>query len=410
MPRTDWYKKDVVLQWEKMSLSFAVAQDLFSSHAVDAGSRLLLRSIEPNAFPERGVALDFGCGYGVLGLAWKARMPGWDVRLIDRDALAVEFTAWNAERLGFATGSGVSWSVGLGPGEPPPAGFDLVLWNVPGKAGEAVLKRLADDIVDGLGQHGMAALVVVNPLAAALREGFAARTDLDILHDQRFSDHTVLHVKRRVDRRSPGDRPGPFEQGVFDRDPRVFETAAGAYTIRPVVGLPEYESLAFDNLVIVSALEALTDRPEAVMIAGCGQGHVPVAMHLLHGVTSFTLLDRDLLALNASKRALADLGVEENQVWLVPGVEIDPVEPGSPPFDSVVVRLEDQLSAAVTQSWVEGMERLSRANRLTVIVGGRSTSVSRWLTAVARRRNWKMRSRLKRHGASAAVLRVGGPE
>lgn len=411
MPRDDWYKKDVLLQWERTSLTFAVAQDLFSSHAVDTGSKLLLRSIDPKTFPARGAALDFGCGYGVLGLAWKARKPDWNVRLIDRDALAVEFSAWNAERLGLDSGDGTSWSVGLGPGEPPPAGFDLVLWNVPGKAGEAVLKRLAENVVDTLGRHGVVALVVVNPLAAALHAVYEARQDLDIVHEQRFADHTILHVKRHSSNSQTGNWLEPFERGVFDRDLRGFDTPAGSYTIRPVVGLPEYESLAFDTMMIVSAIEGLPDRPKAVVIAGCGQGHVPVAMHLVHGVVNFTLIDRDLLSLKASARALAAVGPGEGQVRTRAAPDIGVSEPDDAMrVDTAIIRLDDQIPPAVTSTMIQDLERRAWDTGLTIVIGGGSTSVSRWLAAVAKRPRWNARSRLKRHGASAAVLSLAGPQ
>ena len=130
-----WYKKDVVLTWNARQSRFAVAQELFSSHDVDAGSRLLLRSLDLPSFPSEGHALDYGCGYGVLGLAFREQMPGWQVTLVDRDALAVGFSFWNADRPGMGDGS-VRCRIGLGVDGGPANGWDLVLWNVPGKAGE----------------------------------------------------------------------------------------------------------------------------------------------------------------------------------------------------------------------------------------------------------------------------------
>jgi len=406
VPRDDWYKKDVVLQWDGMTLSFAVSQDLFSSHVVDAGSRLLLKSLAPDLFPKRGTALDFGCGYGVLGLAWKVRKPGWDVRLVDRDALAVEFSAWNAERLGLATEAGVTWSVGLGTPSLLPKGFDLILWNVPGKAGEAVLTRLAGDIGDALGRDGLAALVVVNPLAAVIREVYATHPEVTATRDERFSDHTILHIKKDLTLVLPDERAGPFERGVFDRDPHAFDTAAGAYTLRPVVGLPEYESLGFPTMLILSAIDGMTDSVGAVLIAGCGQGHVPVAMYLAHGGMSLILVDRDLLALKASARALADVGAGADMVRCLASSEIGMSEPDAPRVDMAIVRLEDQLPRAVMSTLIQDVERLAASGALPVIVGGGSTSVSRWLALVSKRHGWKARSRVKRHGASAAVLTV----
>jgi len=75
MNRERWYKKQVDLVWRGQRLSLAVAQELFSSHDVDAGSKLLLRSLDPDQFPDAGRAIDFGCGYGVLGLAWQQAKP-----------------------------------------------------------------------------------------------------------------------------------------------------------------------------------------------------------------------------------------------------------------------------------------------------------------------------------------------
>ncbi|MBA2759906.1 MAG: methyltransferase, partial [Chloroflexia bacterium] len=69
-------KKQVSLHWGALHLELDVAQDLFSSHQVDRGSKMLLSSLESVALPEHGEAVDFGCGYGVLGIAWQAVHPG----------------------------------------------------------------------------------------------------------------------------------------------------------------------------------------------------------------------------------------------------------------------------------------------------------------------------------------------
>jgi len=402
----DWYKKDVWLQWQAMRLPFAVAQELFSSHAVDTGSKLLLRSLEPDRMPGCGAALDFGCGYGVLGLAWKKLKPEWNVHLVDRDALAVEFSAWNAAQLNVAPGSGVECSIGLGTEVGPPEGFDLILWNVPGKTGEPTLKRLADDVGDALAGDGLAALVIVNPLAAALRSVYEVRPDLSIAVDEAFSDHTILHLRKKTHSANHETRVCPFERGVFDRDPQAFTMPVGAsHTLTPVVGLPEYESHSFETTLLVSALQRLSPHPESLLVFGCGQGHIPVAAHVIHGATSFTLIDRDLLALKASARALGAAGVVEDRLTRIARSAIGSMDPGTSPVDMAIVRLADQQRPPVTTRLIEDLEALSPA-RLTVVVGGGSTSVSRLLGMVAKRGCWKLRSRSKKHGASAAILTV----
>ena len=48
-----------------------MAQELFSSHDVDTGSRALLKALDVDVLPETGHVIDYGRGYGVLGLALK---------------------------------------------------------------------------------------------------------------------------------------------------------------------------------------------------------------------------------------------------------------------------------------------------------------------------------------------------
>ena len=66
-----YFKKVVSLEHEGHSLRFRVAQDLFSSHEVDVGTRLLLRTLEQAGHERLRKVLDLGCGYGPLGLALK---------------------------------------------------------------------------------------------------------------------------------------------------------------------------------------------------------------------------------------------------------------------------------------------------------------------------------------------------
>src|SRR5215211_6528045 len=75
MDLSPWEKKTVTLEWAGLKLPFRVAQELFSSHEIDQGTKLLLRPLDHSALPADPVVLDFGCGYGPLGLAVKARTP-----------------------------------------------------------------------------------------------------------------------------------------------------------------------------------------------------------------------------------------------------------------------------------------------------------------------------------------------
>lgn len=406
MDLSHWYKKDVVLDWQRQRLSFAVAQSLFSSHDVDAGSRLLLRSLDLAVVPIRGRAIDYGCGYGVLGLALKQVRPEWAIELIDRDALAVAFTMWNAERFGWNATTGVRCRVGLGVESAPPEGVDLLLWNVPGKAGQQVLQRLAKDVIDALAVGGLLALVIVNPLAQTLRAVIAAEQTVSIEVDASFADHTVMLVRRH---RSKDSRPRlgpPFVRGVFDRTAQTFEWRGSAYTITPVVGLPEYDSRDHATACALDAISGI-DRPvDRAIMQGVGQGHVPIVMESTFRPPTMVLIDRDVLALEASRRALVQAGMSADRVTVQACADIGPV--GSAPGATLVmIMLPDQQSPEVSAVQIRDITAMAEAE-VEVVVAGGSTSVTRFLTLARRRTGWRMISRRKRHGASAAVLAVGG--
>ena len=69
--------------------------DVFSSFQVDRGTRRLLRQIQAAA-ASWNAALDLGCGYGPIALHLAAAGVAGRCTAVDRDALAVSFTAANA--------------------------------------------------------------------------------------------------------------------------------------------------------------------------------------------------------------------------------------------------------------------------------------------------------------------------
>jgi len=393
-----WYKKDVALTWNTRKTSFAVAQELFSSHEVDTGSRLLLRSIDAAALRNQGHAFDFGCGYGVLGLAIRDLLTDWTVQLVDRDALAVEFSQWNAERLGFNDGS-VNCTLGLGLDSAPDSGCDLIVWNVPGKAGEPVLHTLTGDVALSLADGGLAALVIVNPLAPVIRNAFLVDRAMRIVHDHEHAEHTIIHAQREGSGTVPSD---PFGRGVFDRELGQFGVDDFDYDITPVVGLPEYDTYSFATQVVFDALRTVEGDVRAMVIMRPGQGHVPLVATNLLGPDRLVMVDPDQLALRASARALVDVGLEIPRIEIVASPDLIDVAGGGP-FSMAMLMLEDQVRNEIHIARLDDLTSMIQSGG-NVIVGGTSTVVSRFLSFAAKTGNWKVRDRIRRSGASAARL------
>jgi 16S rRNA G1207 methylase RsmC len=397
-----WHKKYVTLTWNTRQTSYAVAQELFSSHEVDAGSRHLLRSLDVTFLPEIGHAIDFGCGYGVLGLAVRDALPGWTIELVDRDALAVGFACWNAERLGFDDGS-VRCTVGLGVDTAPQTGCELILWNVPGKAGESVLHLLTLDVANALADGGLAALVVVNPLADMIRGAFAQDSAIRIEVDSTYAEHTVIHA-RREGRVAP--RGDPFERGVFDRKTTEFGVDDFGYDITPVVGIPEFDTYSFATQLTFDLLRMVEDQCGSALVMGPGQGHVPLVVAHQFEPDRLVMVDRDQLAPRASARALVDAGPRLPRIEIVAAADLTDV-PHADPFSLVILMLEDQIRNEIHVARLTDLGSMV-APAGTVIVGGTSSVVSLFLAFAAKAQGWKVRDRFKRSGASVARLEWTG--
>ena len=67
-----------------IEFEFITASGVFSRRRIDPGTRLLIESME---LPERGRALDVGCGYGPIGIAaakFRPKLEGWMVDVNER--------------------------------------------------------------------------------------------------------------------------------------------------------------------------------------------------------------------------------------------------------------------------------------------------------------------------------------
>lgn len=398
MDLSPWRSKTVALSWAGHDFAFDVSQELFSSNAVDQGSLLLLKSLPWEALAGVQRIVDFGCGYGPLGVVATAMLAGAGLTMIDRDALAVAFARENVTRN--LPARSVDVIVGLDLTGPAPG--DLLLWNVPGKAGGPVLRGLCAQIPAALAPGGLAALVVVNPLAGVIEAALQALPRVTIAHSERHTAHTVIHARRDGSMSDAGRQAGAFTSGVFDREERIVELGDLGYAFKPVYGLPEYENPDFTTEVAIELLASM-GKVDSCLIHQPGQGHVALATLLLNGTRTWTLTGRDLLALEATRRNLVINGVAPDQARLAATVGLRP-EDQTDPVAFVIAMLDDQLNPARVERLVVDLARAVPPEH-QALIAGRSTSVTRVVNAATRAGSFRVGRRLKRHGASAIILR-----
>ncbi len=305
-----YFKKTLDFYYAGQSLKFNVSQDLFSSHQIDVGTARLLRSLA-DAPPFANI-LDLGCGYGPLALTLKALYPQSVVHAVDRDALAVAYTRQNAELNGLAD---VAVYGSLGYDDVSDRDFDLIISNIPGKAGETVIFSLLRDAVHFLKPGGMVAIVVV----AAL-EGVVARAlddpGIEIAFQETRAGHAIFHYRFTDAYRAaqPSFASG-LARGLYHRDAVSITAGLLAFPMQTARGLPEFDSLSFGSLLL---LDNLARSPGThvgrVIVHNPGQGHIPVTVWKLFNPDAIILVDRDLLSLRYARDNLIRNGCPASQI------------------------------------------------------------------------------------------------
>jgi 16S rRNA (guanine1207-N2)-methyltransferase len=168
---------------------------VFSKDRVDPGTRLLLETLPPLA-PK--AVLDFGCGYGVMGIALARRHPGSRVILVDVDAQAVELTRANVALNGVEGNTRAVLSDGLR--QIPEERFDLAVIHFPLHIPRDELERLLAEIRDALEPGGCLYGVMLGAyeLRPLVRRVFG---EVETLRETREGEHESAYSILRACRR-----------------------------------------------------------------------------------------------------------------------------------------------------------------------------------------------------------------
>ncbi len=368
--------KELTLNYHRHTLRFCVSQELFSSYKLDAGTRLLLSTVSDLAgSPQVRKVLDLGCGYGPLGLSLAKTDPDRLVHLVDRDALAVAFTQRNAQRNDLAN---VMAYNSLGCDDVQEDGFDLLLSNIPGKAGHSAIASFLLGARRLLRPQGVAAIVVVPPLAAPASE-ILDRPDIELLLREDGAEHVVFHYRFLPAAGSEESMTeNAFERGVYDRDHLDIDFHGLRLTMQTVRGVPEFDELSHQTKLLLSALQKKAERAgkptSHALLFNPGQGHVPVALWKLLAPQTMTLTGRDLLALRASARNLTANGCPADQFRLNCQAGLPP--DGSAAADLILGILDDGEGAQANYALIKEAAALL-APQGEMMVAGASTTITR---------------------------------
>jgi hypothetical protein len=366
--------------------SFALSQGLFSSAGIDTGTEFLLKvlSRQWDAAKRQGkplpqTVLDAGCGVGVIGICVAGALlaqgdstllPGsFHVRCQDRDELANIITEYNAQKNHIPPGLLSSRTEPL-LGGPLHARWDLIVSNIPAKAGKPVLADFIFRSAALLNPGGSVLIVVVNPLSDFVRSQIA-QAKVPLQYEEQGREHKVFMYGPLGSASFPyGSMAYPFEgplepvqgAGHLLRDYPMYHRRRGdyvmeglAYSLDTIQGVADFDTpseavQAAAKLMTRLKGEKLRVSPQgSILIYEPGQGHFPrwflayLAQEKKPEEVSWmyrwVFFSRNILALEASRHNMS-----HETVLTIPGLDLSvnrkslaaALEPESRAYDLIV--------------------------------------------------------------------------
>lgn len=307
-------------------LVLVAAPGLFSADRLDDGTRLLLENLPASA---PGTVLDLGCGAGALGLPIAAAHSQAKLLLVDRDLLAVEYSARNARRLGLANvecrGSLGLCDVGEGP-------FDWILSNIPARIGRDAIAAFARGGAARLAPGGEVRFVVIRDLGPVVEEAIAAEG-----LEGGLAAEGARHLVYRI-----APRPGATgeDEAIYARD----RVAFGDLDLERPTDISEDPRHQREGLPLMLSCLPSKPGPRALVWRGA---YGAAACTLARRGAAVTASDRDLLALAFTQRNAQRLGVT---VATRPVAEISAL--AEAPFDLVVAEAQPAFGeAGAREEW-----------------------------------------------------------
>lgn len=395
-----YFHKTLTFRAWKQSLQFRVSQELFSSHDIDIGTRFLLRSIVEADYDIPQRVLDPGCGYGPIGLTLKNMYRDSTVHMVDRDALAVAYSRQNAGLNGLEDGVDIYGSLGYD--DVKRTDFDLIIANIPGKAGETVISYLLREAGNYLTPGGLVAIVVVAPLEETVAKILDSTPGVVVILKRKRSGHAVFHYRFSGESFLTRPNRNALERGVYHRKKAIIRLENLEYAAQTAYGLPEFDSLNYGSEMLVKMLNNMRNQDIHRAVAfNPGQGHVAVALWKLLRPEKITLVDRDLLALRYSRLNLALNDCPPERVSISHQVGIEPQSKDKTDLIIGVLREEEGRDATLA-TFDQAVGQLSPGGKIVMAAG--STAITRLTNYAESSVQIRIRTRERWRGNSLLVL------
>ncbi|MBN2075329.1 MAG: methyltransferase [Dehalococcoidales bacterium] len=396
-----YFKKELTFRYHRQEMRFRVSQDLFSSFQIDIGTQFLLRTLISEFGTDRfSKILDLGCGYGTIGLTLMKLNHDYIAHMVDRDALAVEYSRQNAE-LNRIQGAEIYGSLGFD--DVTETCFDLIISNIPGKAGEPVITDFLREAVHYLRKGGLVAVVVINPLEETVKNLLEGMTNVEIQFHKNRSGHAVFFYQF-TDNASEPLQPvtSGFERGIYRQDRREVSFQDLIYRINTAYNLSEAESPDRRSELLIEYINEIKNPSvNNILLFNPGQGHVAVAAWKKLNPGSISLVDRDLLSLRVTESNLILNECPKDRIRLYHRAGIDTDNPRSADMAIGTIR-EDEGVRAINADISRIAEELIPGGK--ALLSASSTAITRIVTGLQNEKSLTVKKREKRKGNSLLIL------
>ncbi len=319
--------------------------------------------------------------------------------MVDRDALAVEYSRQNAEINGL---SDMQIYGSLGYDDITERDFDLIASNIPGKAGEAVISSLLLDAFYFLRPSGRVAIVVVTPLQSAVAR-ILKDANVEVLYHKDWHGHTVFHYRFPGNFRAESSWQKALDRGVYDRERITFSLHDSTLPLQTAYGLPEFNTLSHQSeLLLQGLLDVKKSKIGSGLIVNPNQGHIPVALWTLFRPDSILLDDRDLLSLRCSINNLIRNGCPDQSIFALH--QVVTYSKSKEDFDMIALSLREEEGSQAIASTVEQAAKLLAASGIMIIAGS-STAITRLEGTIPTHGRVAIATRKRNKGQSILTLR-----
>jgi len=396
-----YYKKTVAYNYRGKNLSFKVSQSLFSSHDIDLGTRHLLQTLASESFDSYNKVLDLGCGYGPIGISLKSFYEPAIVHMVDRDALAIDFSKQNAVLNG-QEDLKIYGSIGYD--DISEADFDLVVSNIPAKVGEPVLSHILEDAKFYLKPGGHVAVVVIDAIGDYVTKVLESNKDINIIFRKRWPGHLVFHYQFSSNAfKEPKPKLGAFERGIYKRGQKDIYVKESKVSIETTYGLPEFNILSYETEMLLSKMNDFKSKQLGkALVFNPGQGFIPSALPKLCKADEIYLVDRDLEALRESRVNMVSNGYRPENILLYHAIDFSKVDAGS--IDLTLGIFDDKEDSKVHQALTRELSDKLSIVGLAVLVSG-STPITRIEFLIRKEKLFEVVQRQKSKGKSLIVLK-----